>query len=443
MNLATTTASERSIFGDSPEHWTVDRIRDRLGVIVAGEWGDEPDAHDEGIEIPVVRVADIRGLDVTTENLTVRRVKESKLPGRLIGKRTLLLEKSGGGEQKPVGRAVLGRKLTVDAICSNFMAKTDCMLTVAPTFVAYLLDAAYSSCINTAHIQQTTGIQNLRVTDYLNTKVAFPPLAEQERIAAYLDASCTAINAAVVAKRRQLETLDALRKSVTLQAVTQGLNPNVAKRETEIDWIPRIPAHWKTVKLSSLFWFQKGARAAEITQKYIADSPGEFPVFSGQTEDDGLMGSIDSFEFDFDSPVIFVTTVGAKAMTTRLVTGKFSISQNCALIIPWHRKINLDYFLATIQELFDFERRSIALIMQPSLRFKDMKKFRLPFPPPSEQAVICTYLYEKLGEAKRIALTIESQIATLTAYRKSLIHECATGQRRVTENDLKRVQVHG
>ena len=101
-------ADKASIFGKTPVSWRIDRIRDRLAAIVGGEWGDDPDAHDEGVEIPVIRVADIRGLDVETAALTVRRVKESKLSGRLIGKRTVLLEKSGGGEQKPVGRAVLG-----------------------------------------------------------------------------------------------------------------------------------------------------------------------------------------------------------------------------------------------------------------------------------------------------------------------------------------------
>ena len=45
---------------------------------------------------------------------------------------------------------------------------------------------------------------------------------------------------------------------------------------------------------------------------------------------------------------------------------------------------------------------------------------------------------EKLGELKRLAVGIETQIATLTDYRKSLIHECVTGQRRVTEEDLRR-----
>ncbi len=312
--------------------------------------------------------------------------------------------------------------------------------TVSGPFLSWLHS---SKAFRAQYEAKAVGVTRFGLSQYAfrAARVPLPPLPEQERIAAYLDASCAAIDAAVAAKRRQLETLDALRKAITLQAVTRGLNPNVPMRETGIDWIPEIPAHWDTAKLTSLFWFRKGARAGDITQKYIAEYPGEFPVFSGQTEDGGLMGSIDSFEFNFDSPVIFVTTVGAKAMSTRLVSGKFSVSQNCALIIPWHQKTRVDYFEPTIQELFDFERRSIALIMQPSLRFKDLKKFRLPLPPATEQAAICAHLAAKLGEAKQVANSIETQIATLTAYRKSLIHECVTGQRRITESDTSNLML--
>ena len=63
-------------------------------------------------------------------------------------------------------------------------------------------------------------------------------------------------------------------------------------------------------------------------------------------------------------------------------------------------------------------------------------EFPIPFPPLVEQEAIYIYLDEKLAELKRIITGIEPQIATLTAYRKSLIHECVTGQRRVTEADV-------
>jgi type I restriction enzyme S subunit len=49
----------------------------------------------------------------------------------------------------------------------------------------------------------------------------------------------------------------------------------------------------------------------------------------------------------------------------------------------------------------------------------------------------------KAAEIHVVAQTLQGQLDTLVAYRKSLIHECVTGQRRVTEDDLKRVQAHG
>jgi type I restriction enzyme S subunit len=63
-------------------------------------------------------------------------------------------------------------------------------------------------------------------------------------------------------------------------------------------------------------------------------------------------------------------------------------------------------------------------------------EFPIPLPPLTEQEAICVHLDEKLDELMRIVTNIESQIATLTAYRKSLIHECVTGQRRITEADV-------
>lgn len=71
---------------------------------------------------------------------------------------------------------------------------------------------------------------------------------------------------------------------------------------------------------------------------------------------------------------------------------------------------------------------------QPHLNAEELGSVRLALPPTrKEQETIADFLDAKLAEIKRIATNIESQIATLLAYRKSLIHECVTGQRRITE----------
>ena len=408
-----------------------ERIFKRDFEIVLGKMLQSDQGREDETEESYLRSANVQWEGVDLSDVKTMWFSSAEKRDLLLREGDLVVNEGGD-----VGRCAIWRGIPESFYFQNAINRVRARTSASTRFLYYWLYNLKHAGFIDAMVSRIT-IAHLTAEKLARVPWPDVPSAEQQRIAAYLDASCAAIDAAVAAKRRQLETLDALRKSITLQAITKGLDPNVPMRETGIDWIPQIPAHWETTKLTSLFWFRKGARAGEITQKYIAEYPGEFPVYSGQTEDGGLMGSIDSFEFDFDSPVIFVTTVGAKAMSTRLVRGKFSISQNCALIIPWHRKTRVDYFEPTIQELFDFERRSIALIMQPSLRFKDLKKFRLPLPPLTEQAVICARLDAKLGQAKRIASGIENQIATLTAYRKSLIHECVTGQRRVTDKDVR------
>jgi type I restriction enzyme S subunit len=62
-------------------------------------------------------------------------------------------------------------------------------------------------------------------------------------------------------------------------------------------------------------------------------------------------------------------------------------------------------------------------------------------PPVEEQTAIARYLDQHCKQVEPLIQRIEEQIETLVAYDKSLIHECVTGQRRVTEADLKQVGV--
>jgi len=81
---------------------------------------------------------------------------------------------------------------------------------------------------------------------------------------------------------------------------------------------------------------------------------------------------------------------------------------------------------------------AIPSVQQSNLNSTRYSRMFIPLPPLSEQVAICTHLDAKLGEVKRIVAGIEAQITTLTAYRKSLIHEYVTGQRRVTAADVRR-----
>ena len=131
----------------------------------------------------------------------------------------LLLEKSGGGDEQPVGAVVLYEDDT-PAVSSNFIAR----MPVAPGFdgaiSATLHAALYRLEVNRRSISQSTGIQNLDSRTYFG-KVRVPDLAEQRRIADYLDAKTALLDCIVRNKQRLLELIREKRDALVSQATTR------------------------------------------------------------------------------------------------------------------------------------------------------------------------------------------------------------------------------
>lgn len=271
-----------------------------------------------------------------------------------------------------------------------------------------------------------------------NCVLPIAPPVEQRAIAAFLDRETGRVDRLMAKKRELIERLKERRIALISRTVTRGLPPAAARASglpenpplkfSGLDWLGDIPEHWEVKKLSWLFRYAKGPSAAMLTKEYVADNTGDHPVFSGQTENEGLMGTIDWHEFNFASPVIFVTTVGARAMSTRIVWGKFSLSQNCALIIPRGVNANPRYYEAVLRRLFDYERRSISLIMQPSLRFDDLDRFRVPLPTPKEQTAIAAYLDKETAKLDALMGKVNEAVERLQEYRTTLITAAVTGK---------------
>ncbi|MHB8319156.1 MAG: restriction endonuclease subunit S domain-containing protein [Acidimicrobiales bacterium] len=177
--------------------------------------------------------------------------------------------------------------------------------------------------------------------------------------------------------------------------MTADLKPYPAYKDSGVPWLGDVPEHWEVRRLKNVCTRSAFSGANISASSYSLDgirflrtmdmrddgslevggvhvSPkdavgyilqdgdvlisrsgtvgrsGPFPGYSGQTEAEGLMGRIAWHEFDFFDSVILVTTVGARAMSTRLVSGKFSLSQNCALIIPRDSQSSSAFFESSL-----------------------------------------------------------------------------------------------
>ncbi len=271
-----------------------------------------------------------------------------------------------------------------------------------------------------------------------SARTFMPSIDEQAAIAAFLDRETGRIDALVEKKRRFIELLKEKRQALITAAVTGQIDvrtgkPYPAYKPSGVAWLGDVPKGWSIKPLKTLFRFDKGKNAQLYTKEYVGVHPGDFPVYSGQTEDQGLLGYVDRFEYDSEN-VIFVTTVGAKAMTTSIIRGKYSLSQNCARIIPISRQSNVIYFEAQLQPLFDYQKGMISLIMQPSLRFEDLNRYKVVVPPTDEQSVIATFLDRETGRIDALIEKTEQSIELLREKRAALITAAVTGKIDVRGN---------
>ena len=88
-----------------------------------------------------------------------------------------------------------------------------------------------------------------------------PPLETQERIAAFLDEKTARIDGLIEKKRALLERLAEKRQAIITQAVTKGLNPAIPLKDSGIDWLGPIPAHWEVIALNKV--------TTKITNGYV------------------------------------------------------------------------------------------------------------------------------------------------------------------------------
>jgi len=428
-----------------PREWRRDKIARSCDFVGSGGTPatGNPDFYDGGI--PWVQTGDLddEWLGETAKTITEEGLRHSA--ARLYPRNTLLVAMYGA----TIGKlGILKFSAAVNQACCALVVRK----TMDMKFMFYTLRSLRADLIAEA---LGGGQQNIGQETIKQTYIIYPPLPEQHRIAAYLDGSCAAIDAAVAAKRRQLETLDALRKSIIQCAVTRGISARVVLESTGNAWMEQIPRGWKLVCLKHIAEIQGGLTLGKQYEGPLI----ERPYLRVGNVQDGHLDLADASMIELPASVaagvelrpddVLMTEGGDLDKLGRGYLWKGEIPgclhQNHIFAVRCFRhklepmflayvtaaKYGRDYFEATGKKTTNLACTNATKVGE----------FPIPLPPLTEQEAICAYLDEKLGELNGIVASIESQIVTLTAYRKSLIHECVTGQRRITENDTSNLML--
>lgn len=345
-----------------------------------------------------------------------------------------------GGE---VGRAaIVDAPLPEHTIIQNSLHLVRSSSTCDTRYLKYALEhIANSGWIDIACNKAT--IAHLTVEKLRELPAPFWEKHSQERIANFLDEKTARIDDLIAEKERLVVTLEEWRFSLIYTYATKGLDTEaVLENEPSVKWLEARPAHWRRDKVSWLFGARKGGMAQLLTKEYCQTIQGYYPVYSGQTENNGIMSQIDRYEFDFGAEgVLFSTTVGAKAMTVAHIGGKFSLSQNCMIIFPKSNDVDIRFFYYQLQVLFKWERDLISEHMQASFRMEDLYSYRIFTPPLSEQRQISACLDQKCAAIDTLIEQTKKNSQALSEYRSSLISAAVTGQLNIDDFKARQLEV--
>jgi type I restriction enzyme S subunit len=142
----------------------------------------------------------------------------------------------------------------------------------------------------------------------------------------------------------------------------------------------------------------------------------------------------------FPKGTVVMSITGAKIAEVAVTTFDACFPDSIVGFIPDHH-LNRDFLYYLLVAIKPALLRATVVTTQPNINYVQIGGNYIPIPPVKEQAVITEHIESKIQSIRELRKSLESQITTLTAYRKSLIHECVTGQRRVTEADVARSQL--
>lgn len=265
--------------------------------------------------------------------------------------------------------------------------------------------------------------------------VPVPEYAEQERIAAFLDAECAEIDAVLEKTRASIEEYKKLKQAVITQAVTKGIRGDRPMKNSGSVWFEEIPCNWVMKRIKYLFHIKKdiagkeGYTVLSITQSGI--KPKDLSKNEGQLADNYS-------HYQLLNP-------GDFAMNHMdLLTGWVDISKYSGVTSPDYRVFVLDdtekndssYYLYLMQMCY-FNRifyglgQGVSGMGRWRLQADKFMNFPVVVPPVDEQKEIVSYLNEKCKQLDTLIRNKQQYLIEIENYKKSLIYEYVTGKKEV------------
>lgn len=423
--------------GDIPKSWKVKPI----AYMTKSRSGGTPDRNNllywENGTIPWMSSGEVNKVNIydTDEKITTLAVHHSS--AKIISKNAVMVALNGQGKTK--GMSAI---LRIDSACNQSLCAFSCNAGIL--YYEYLF-----WCFQTmyTYLRQMSGddVRDGLAASYVKKqKIPVPKYEEQQAIADFLDKECAQIDSIAADLEKQIELLQQYKKSLITEAVTKGLDKSVPMKDSGVEWLGKIPAHWdvkrfkdECSKIGDIDHYMPDSADEGIpyimTGDFIGDENNiDFVNCKRISREDYIRLSKKMKPMYGDILLARYATIG----TVRIVDihEEFLVSYACAIIrIKESSYSKYIYYYLKSDTYFEEISQYIKTNTQANVGIDSIGRAKVPVPPIEEQGEISEFLDKKCHEINLVLRDKQKQLLTIQQHKKSLIYEYVTGKKRVKE----------
>lgn len=275
----------------------------------------------------------------------------------------------------------------------------------------------------------TTGWQDMK-----KIRIPYPSLAEQEKIADVLDSQCSDIDAISADIQKEIEILEQFKRSIITEAVTKGLNPDAEMKDSGIEWVGNVPAHWDVRPLYYYFAERKKKNYLGQEQNLLSLSYGKVIRKDINTSEGLLPDSFNGYNIIEPGDIVLRLTDlqnDKRSLRTGLVK-EHGIITSAYVTLKAAKEVVPEYFHYLLHA-YDVMKvlYNMGNGVRQGLNYSELSKMHIVAPPLDEQKNIAARLDCVCKGIESIIASKKQQLAVIDSYKKSLIYEYVTGKKEV------------
>jgi type I restriction enzyme S subunit len=282
--------------------------------------------------------------------------------------------------------------------------------------------------------------QSMKFEEMRRLQMLCPSLDEQKQIADFLDHETAKIDALIEKQQRLIELLKEKRQAFISHAVTKGLNPNAPLKDSGVEWVDRVPAHWRVSKLGYHASVSNGATPSRENMLFWEN--GTIGWLNSSKVNDEVIQEADQFitklalsrtsvkPVNRGDLLMAITGEGQTRGRVAICNIEATINQHLAAISIYDKLIHHEFLYLWLEgnyERIRYESEG-AGSTKGAITCSEISAFPVILPPPEEQDLIVGYVAERKRKFDRLIREAISAIELIQERRTALISAAVTGK---------------